>query len=306
MQPFSQAFSRMKNALFNPFDLRKWFLVGFTAFLAELTDYNGGSGSNSDNGRDYDLESLIYLPEEIWDWLNLNTGWFSLIIAGLACLIGLIVLVNWLSARGEFMFLDNVVLDRAEVKKPWYEFRNQGNSLFQWKIIFVLIGISVVLLFLSWGYFLARDIYYESYSGFNIVIPVAVLGLSFLCSIAVLGFISVFLSDFIVPLMYMKNITAVNAWSIIIPVLKKHPLYFLGYYFLKVVLWFFIVIGLLFVGLFTCCLGFLVLVIPVIGTVAILPVHYTFRAFSVEFLQQFDPDFRVFPETENLPDESPA
>ena len=51
-------------------------------------------------------------------------------------------------------------------------------------------------------------------------------------------------------------------------------------------------------GLVTCCIGFLILIIPYIGTVLLLPVYYTFRALSVEFLEQFGDDYKLFPEEE--------
>lgn len=44
--PLGGAWNRMKIALFQPFDLHKWFVVGFTAFLAGLADGNRGSSSS--------------------------------------------------------------------------------------------------------------------------------------------------------------------------------------------------------------------------------------------------------------------
>ena len=38
IDPLSRGWGRMKKALFQPFDMKKWFLVGFTAFLAGLAD----------------------------------------------------------------------------------------------------------------------------------------------------------------------------------------------------------------------------------------------------------------------------
>jgi hypothetical protein len=35
-EPLSRAWQRMKQALFNPFNLNKWFIIGFNAFLAGL------------------------------------------------------------------------------------------------------------------------------------------------------------------------------------------------------------------------------------------------------------------------------
>ena len=52
-------------------------------------------------------------------------------------------------------------------------------------------------------------------------------------------------------------------------------------------------------GLFTCCLGFTLLAIPYIGSVVTLPISYTFRTFSLEFLEQFGPGYTIFPRPED-------
>jgi len=49
-------------------------------------------------------------------------------------------------------------------------------------------------------------------------------------------------------------------------------------------------------GLLTCCIGYLLFLIPYIGSVALLPVSVTLRTFSLEFLGQFGDDFKLFPE----------
>ena len=36
-KPFGEAFELMKKILFQPFDLRKWLVIGFAAFLANLS-----------------------------------------------------------------------------------------------------------------------------------------------------------------------------------------------------------------------------------------------------------------------------
>ena len=35
-KPFGEAFELMKKILFQPFDLKKWFIIGFAAWLANL------------------------------------------------------------------------------------------------------------------------------------------------------------------------------------------------------------------------------------------------------------------------------
>jgi len=43
-KPFGESFEVMKKILFQPFDLKKWLVIGFAAWLANL----GGSGGGAD------------------------------------------------------------------------------------------------------------------------------------------------------------------------------------------------------------------------------------------------------------------
>ena len=47
-EPVSPALERVKTMLFKPFDLGKWFTIGFCAWLAALGE-GGGSGMNFNN-----------------------------------------------------------------------------------------------------------------------------------------------------------------------------------------------------------------------------------------------------------------
>jgi hypothetical protein len=55
------------------------------------------------------------------------------------------------------------------------------------------------------------------------------------------------------------------------------------------------------VGLLTCCVGLILIIIPYIGTVITLPVWYWFRAFSLEFLAQFGEEYDVWPPKKEQP-----
>jgi hypothetical protein len=46
-------------------------------------------------------------------------------------------------------------------------------------------------------------------------------------------------------------------------------------------------------GLATCCIGWLVLAIPYLGTVILLPVYVTARALGPEFLAQYGAEWRL-------------
>jgi hypothetical protein len=46
-EPVSPALERVKTMLFKPFDLGKWFTIGFCAWLAFLGESGGGGGFNN-------------------------------------------------------------------------------------------------------------------------------------------------------------------------------------------------------------------------------------------------------------------
>src|SRR5690349_688874 len=50
-KPFGEAFEVMKKILFQPFDLKKWLVTGFAAWLASL-GAGGGGGFNYGSNRD--------------------------------------------------------------------------------------------------------------------------------------------------------------------------------------------------------------------------------------------------------------
>ena len=69
-------------------------------------------------------------------------------------------------------------------------------------------------------------------------------------------------------------------------------------------LYIFFIIVVVLTGVFTCCCGFLLVALPYIGSVVTLPIFYTFRAYSLEFFEQFGPDYKIFPEVELVPQNS--
>jgi hypothetical protein len=122
------------------------------------------------------------------------------------------VVLLWLSSRGSFMFLDNVVHNRAEVKEPWRRFKALGDSLFLWRFVFSLIC------FLVFGGLAALAVLVclpmiGSGSAAAVSIPaLIVLG----CTILMLGvltaFVDFFLMHCVVPVMYKHDIKVTKAW----------------------------------------------------------------------------------------------
>ncbi|MBN1822228.1 MAG: hypothetical protein JXR31_12300 [Prolixibacteraceae bacterium] len=296
-RPLSKGWDRMKKALFQPFDLGKWFTLGFTAFLATLADCQGGNGGgNSYSGDNYtDWDELFNFPSVAWEWLINHPLYFNLIIIGLVILFLIGFIFIWLSSRGKFMFLDNVVYDRAEVKKPWFEYRKEGNSLFLWRLAFGLIAMAVFILFFIYCFNTARKIHYEDIYGVTKFWMITKMVLIFLGLIIISGLIKTYLDHFVVPVMYKKRISALKGWSVFLRLFGRHFGHFILYALFTFILGIAVFICVILAALLTCCLGFILLIIPYINAVVLLPVHYLFRAFSIEFLEQFGEEFKLFP-----------
>ena len=296
LEPLNRAWIRMKKALFRPFDIHKWFVVGFNAFLAALME-GSNSGGSSRFSKDGNFGEFIHFPREAWAWFQDNPGWTVAILFAAAVVIAVLLALTWVSSRGVFMFMDNVVHDRVEIARPWREYEKEGNSLFVWRVLF---GLATLIVFggLFATFFIRGAAIYDSGESLSSYLPLA-LGLGFvaLAIVLVWGYIVLFLKDFVAALMYKHRVSCGQAWRMFLDVFKKAPMHFIGYGLLVFLLMILFVIAVIFAGFGTCCIGFIVLIIPYINVVVTLPAWYTYRGFSLEFLAQFGPDCDVFPKT---------
>jgi hypothetical protein len=294
--PLSKAWTRMKKALFQPFDLHKWMILGFTAFLAGLGDFNGGNnGNNVGKHGSPHWDEFFRFPQTAWDWLTSHPLWFNLIILGIIVLVLIITVFMWLNARGKFMFLHNVANDAADIGKPWHEYRKEGNSLFVWNFFFGWFVVAAVILMFVHFFVKGKNLYYGDYPTIVLFWQIAGMIAGFLLLMVVVGYIKLFLNDFVVPVMYKDRTGVWSGWYTFMMLFFRHPFSFIVYGLFIFLLGIATVIAVVFFALCTCCIGLVLLIIPYIGSVVLLPVSYTFRALSIEFFAQFGDDYNVFP-----------
>jgi hypothetical protein len=302
--PLSKGWNRMKKALFQPFDLGKWFTIGFTAFLAGLADCsgNGGSGGGRHNGH-FDWDEFLNFPQTAHEWLVSHPLYFTLIIIGVILVFIITVIFTWLSSRGKFMLLHNVVNNKAEVSKPWHEFKWEGNSLFLWRFVFGLLATGAIIFLFIYFFGEAKELRNNDAEGVVLALAILKMILMFIGYCIIIGYISLFLNDFIVPIMYKHRMSATKGWIKFLNIFWRHLGYFIVYGLFVFVLMIAIVICVIIAGICTCCIGFILLIIPYISAVVLLPITYTYRAFSVEFLEQFGEEYILFPKPEELANE---
>src|SRR5438309_2348215 len=137
-QPFGEAFELMKKILFQPFDFKKWLVIGFVAWLANLAGSGGGFNYQYDRREHVQTlnQTISQIPQPV-----LITG-----ICVLICLVlALVLVVAWLRARGGFMFTDCIVKNRGAVAAPWCEFRTEANSYFLYWLFLIILGLASAL-----------------------------------------------------------------------------------------------------------------------------------------------------------------
>lgn len=314
--PTSRAWARMKRILFAPFDLGKWFVLGFTAWLATLFEGVGGSGGSGDysdtdsddsdnietgeGGGDFDLEEFKSAAVEFYDmaitWIQDNPG-ITMLIGGLILFVILFLIVlSWLSCRGEFMFLDNVVWNRARVSQPWGEYKRQGNSLFWWTLGFGIFVTLIVVAFLGVSGWTLLGIIEGDEFALPLFLPLIGIGIVFFVFVFVLAYIGVLLEDFVIPVMYEYKLTTTEAWMRFLPLHNSRFFRFALYAIWKLLLGIVAGIALVAFAFGTCCIGLIILAIPYIGAVLLLPVTVFFRSLGPEFLAQFGDEWDLFDE----------
>jgi hypothetical protein len=278
-KPFGEAFELMKKILFQPFDVKKWFVIGFAAWLANL----GGAGAfNYQYNRREEIQKLSETISQIPH---------SILVIGvcvlISCVLILIVLFAWLRARGRFLFIDCIVKNRGAIAEPWRDFRKEGNSYFFFSL---LVGFAFLV--------------FAAVLSFPFMLPI-IRGVTFLhihdvyliSTIAAWAFMTILLvvawsliASFMVPVMYLQRCRASTAFGIVARLVAAHPGEILLYCLFLIVLALATGIAACLAICATCCIA----AIPYIGTVILLPIFVLLRSFSLLFLRQFGPDYDVW------------
>ena len=302
-EPVSPALERVKTMLFKPFDLGKWFTIGFCAWLAGLGERGSGGGFNNIFNNNFNAnnggsagESFRHAYHQTRDYVMNHLDWIvPVAAAAMILLLALWLLILWLSSRGKFMFLHCVALDKSEVAEPWNKFEREANSLFWFRLVLGLIGMVLLLPMLAViAGLIARMILHDEAEAAGIM-GAAGLGLVFLVLAIVFGLIHKFTTDFVVPIQFLRGGKCLAAWKEFWGLLADNAGMFTFYILFQIVLG--MAIGVIVLGaiIVTCCIAGCLMLIPYLGTVLLLPVLVFKRSYPLYFLRQFGAGYDVFP-----------
>ena len=299
VEPVSPALALVKRMLFQPFDLGKWFIIGFCAWLAYLGEAGSGSGGGNYNFGNHSHRNgadFHQVLDQARDYLLNNLDWIIPLAAFLIVVIlGLGLLFLWLNSRGKFMFLHCVALNRAEVTGPWNKFAPEANSLFWFRLVLGLAGMVLTLPLLGIIAVMILKMIYRGEPDVAGIMTAIGLGLALFLVAIVFAIIKKFTVDFVVPIMLLRRSKCLAAWREFYGLLTAHFWLFVLYILFQIVLGLAIGALIVMVVLVTCCCAGCLMLLPYLGTVLLLPVLVFKRAYPLYFLAQFGPEYDVFP-----------
>ena len=293
--PLTQAIDRVKLVLFQPFDIGKWFVIGFCTWLAQLGESGGGGGGGNFNpgGGNHRGGGLGRELEQAKEFLMSNLYWIIPVAVGVVLLcVVLGLLFTWLNSRGKFMFLHCVALNRAEVAVPWTKYSRPANSLFWFRIVLGLIATVLILPVIVLGVVIGLATFPHGHVAAGIA---GVTGAALLFVALALGFFLIrkFTMDFVVPIMFVRGCTCREGWYALCQLMSANVGNILLYLLFQVVIALVTGMLVLAVMMVTCCCCCLLL-LPYVSTVILLPVFVFHRAYSAHYLAQFGRAFDVF------------
>ncbi|MBN1457258.1 MAG: hypothetical protein JW912_05350 [Sedimentisphaerales bacterium] len=300
IEPISEAIEKTKQILFNPFDWKKWFAIGFCAWLANLCQ-GGGSGGGNMNGFQNDQGQVTAVRDTISTHLPLVITIGSIIFV---LVVTIIILCLWLSSRGRFMFLNCVAKNTDQVKLPWNKYREQGNSLFLFRLTAGII--SFVCIAVLGGLVAIAVVMLKNNSATLIAPAIVMLVLALLILLPTIIAVSLlfkFTKDFVVPIMYLKGTKTIQAWKDFLELLRNNKLNLLLYILFQILITICITIIIVALTCLTCCIAGCILALPYIGTVLLLPVFVFCRSYSLCYLRQYGSQFDVFSNETNISEE---
>jgi hypothetical protein len=297
IDPIGPAIERVKAMLFKPFDLGKWFIIGFCAWLAYLGGGGGGGGGGHWNAPHEQRTKIAEGVNAAKEYFLDNLFWIiPVVVIGAVIIIGIGLLIVWLNSRGKFMFLHCVATNKSEVKVPWHKFRKHGNSLFLFRMVLCIIGLAIVALPIL-GIVLLIIMMVTKAAPIIVFVPITIiLGLIVFVFAIVMSLVRKFTFDFVAPIMFLRTASCIAGWREFLTILSVNKAGFALYILFQIVIA--IAIGtIIFIGFCIgccfCCVS-LLLFIPYIGTVILLPLFVFKRAYSLYYLRQFGPGFDVF------------
>jgi len=345
--------------LFRPFNPKKWLILGFVAMLAGQmagSSFHSSSGYNNQKHKQAEAATIskasispapspyskIEPPKafsKIRDYLQAKNPLLLIIIILISlAILTFMVIMFWLSARFNFIFLEDVVKNDASIRTPFKANKEIGNSLFLFSLAFAAIFIALLGLIIwlcIWTLIKLGAFDKTAAVGFwRIFLTCLPYGLLALLLLIVTAIIGVIINDFVLVVMFKDKVKIMQAWPKALSIISAHKTDLIKYIFIKLglgiccaiisgILNLAVFLGLLFPAGITAAIFYLIyLIVPltlrflyfiILFIVAVpvllfliyclmclyLPFAVFFRTLSLKFISRLDPNYNLFNYTLN-------
>lgn len=206
------AMEHTSRLLFKPFILRKWLALGLVALLAQI----GGGGSAHANWPSDEKGTVGELGQQAMSWIVQHA---VLVAAAFTALFLISLLLGWLASVFKFVYVHQITRVPLAIREPFHRYRGLGTSFFLWELAFsvvVLIALAV-LVGLPWIAIIMTD----AGTGAKIVVAVwsVLVGLPIIVGMIL---VSIYASDFVLATMFVREVRVLEAWRIVIPLLRAN------------------------------------------------------------------------------------
>jgi MFS family permease len=233
---------RTKRQLFTPFRFRRWARLAIVVMsTGEFAGGGGGGGwggfkipaSNSgSNGKQ--LTPLLPLPDSFGSGIMDYWQW---IVVGVILLIILAFAFVYVASVFRFVLFDSVLNDRCELRAGWRRWQRQGASYFLWSIGFGLASLLVMGIVIGGPVFLVwragvfseprEHIFFLISAGFLLICIALLL-------VVASALTTVFVKDFVVPVMALEDRGVLDGWRRVLPILAAEKGAFTIYVLMRI------------------------------------------------------------------------
>ena len=286
------AWKWMRIVLFKPFNLTRWFGIGFCVWLASFGSGNGGNFNTRGEGGESLKPGFDQIAGKVVEFVN-DPLKISAIAFGILFILFIYVLILKLKSRGEFMLIRRWYSPDDTIGDCWRDTREPANIFFRWRIGFYgfLFLVGLINIGLIYNSFLLPYVQNGYLWDMIYARALVISGAVALISWFVLLVGEIFGVGFVVPILYWHGVSAGQAWRKVFELCNQFPGAIILYVLSLMGMWFCFAVILVLVIVITCCIAALPLMIPYIGVVCLLPVYFFFRGYPICFIAQWRDNF---------------
>jgi hypothetical protein len=237
------AFEHTKQQLLKPFRINQWAKLALVGFLAgELS--SGGGGCSAPNipqmPRNTDDSQHLFgtfggmnLPN--WDPKTIALAITFFIVVGFF----LWLLFIYLNSVMRFVLFDSVITKKCSIRESWRRRYEAGMRFFLWQIGLALVSLGSIAVLIGIPAAIGFSLGWFKEPGDHVLALVLGGIFAFMIFFLFIGgmlVVTVLTKDFVVPQMALENLTAIEGWRRLWPMMKSEKGGYAGYIGMKIVL----------------------------------------------------------------------